>query len=130
MPAAFLFAAAMTVGGRAGADTLSQCDFSDASNIVFNGSASQVGDMLQLTTGNPDEDGSAYYATAIPWTAATSFHTAFQFQIITSDTEAEGLSFIIQDAGPTAVGSLVHGLGYDGITPKEQMEVDTSRAVR
>jgi hypothetical protein len=121
-------ALALTVSKSAFALGVSQCDFSNVDDLVLNGFADQSGSLLALTDSDFSESGSAYYATAIPWTGATSFHTTFQFQIDpVSGTDAEGLSFILQGSsdGSAALGGTSYKLGYSAIAPSLEVEFDT-----
>jgi hypothetical protein len=123
--AAVALAAISTSAATANATTFSQCDFSDTSSLALNGSAAQDGTLLQLTTADIHEAGTAYYGTAVAWTATTSFHTSFQFQIGGVTGEAEGISFILQDMGSDALGSDSSGIGYGGIDSSMEIEFDT-----
>jgi hypothetical protein len=117
------FATASLGARSANAVTLSYCDFSDTTGLVLNGTAAQNGALLALTDGGTDEAGTAFYGVTVPWTATTSFHTDFQFQI--GETVAEGLSFIIQNDGSSALGGDSYQIGYGGITPSVEVEFDT-----
>jgi Legume lectin domain len=123
--AALTLSFALTSARSAHALTLSHCDFSDVSDLALNGSAAQSGALLALTDGLGDEAGSAYCGVAVPWSATTSFHTDFQFQMVPDVTGAEGLSFIFQDVGATALGGDSYRLGYSAISPSVEVEFDT-----
>ena len=77
----------------------------------MNGNAALSGTSVQLTNGSPNQASSAYYATPVDITA---FTTDFDFTIGsgTSSTLGEGMAFVIQNAGPTALGGGGGGLGY------------------
>jgi hypothetical protein len=123
--AALAFALVTSSAARAGAVTIEQCDFSDTSSLVLNGSAAQSATLLALTDGGRYEAGSAYYGVAIPWSATTSFHTDFQFQMVPNTTGSEGLSFILQSEGTTALGGDSYQIGYGEISPSVEVEFDT-----
>jgi len=85
--------------------------FADAQGPVqFNGSTDLDDFRLQLTNGGLFEAGSAFYAKRVN---VQSFTTDFTFQL--SNPLADGITFVIQDVGPTALGSFGQALGYQGI---------------
>jgi hypothetical protein len=79
-----------------------------ATGLQFNGNATLNGTRLQLTdTTTGGESGSAF------WTAPVnvqSFTNNFTFQL--TNANADGYTFTIQNAGPTALGGLGGSLGY------------------
>ena len=82
-----------------------------ASSFDLNGGAAITsGGLLQLTDGGGDEGRSAWFATKVP---VQTFTTDFTFQLM--DAQADGFAFVIQNAGPTALGAAGGGLGYLGI---------------
>jgi hypothetical protein len=88
--------------------------FANTANLVCNGSAlvrtaSTFGNGVLLTDGGPNEAGSIYYAAP---QNVQAFTTDFTFDICCEVTEADGLTFTIQNDGPEAVGSVGGGLGY------------------
>jgi hypothetical protein len=78
--------------------------------MTLNGGASLNGTRLRLTDGKDDEARSAFFAYPVN---IEKFSTSFQFQI--TEPAADGFTFTIQGAGPTAVGGLGGSLGYLGI---------------
>jgi len=62
---------------------------------------------LRLTDGNSSEAGSAYYPSKVN---VQKFTNDFDFQL--TDATADGFTFVIQNAGKTALGTLGGGLGY------------------
>jgi sugar lactone lactonase YvrE len=85
-------------------------DFStgfSAGTIQLNGSAAFSGTSLELTDGQPNEAGSAFYKVPL---SAQGFSTDFTFQL--TDAAADGFTFTIQSDSPTALGSLGGSLGY------------------
>ncbi len=78
--------------------------------IQFNGSTYLDDFRLQLTDGGLNEAGSAFYATAVN---VQQFTTQFAFQL--SNPAADGITFTIQNNGPTALGGDGGALGYKGI---------------
>ena len=95
-------------------------NFGEGANIVPNGSASFTG-WLQLTNGGIDEAGSAFYATPVN---VQSFTTAFTFWLTNATADADGFTFTIQNAGPTALGSDGDLLGYSRIGQSVAVKFD------
>src|SRR5579862_9856238 len=85
-----------------------------ASALTLNGSAILNGSKLELTNGQPWEAASAFAASPVD---VTGFNAQFTFQLSAGTTTADGFTFTIQGAGPTALGSSGGGLGYgtDGV---------------
>jgi hypothetical protein len=85
----------------------------DTVNLISNGT-SMAGTALKLTTGATNSANSTYYATPV---GIKSFATDFDFAIAKATTPslADGFTFVIQNAGPNAVGGIGGWLGYGGI---------------
>jgi serine/threonine protein kinase len=98
--------------------------FTDAnsSNLQLNGSAEIVSRALRLTPIQPNIAGSAYSKQPIDPTQ--SFQTHFQF-FLHDGTRSDGISFIIQNSGPSALGESGGHLGYVGISSSIEVEFDT-----
>src|SRR5271154_3235843 len=98
--------------------SVSQIDFSNfasTTGLVTTGyGKSAVTDKKQLvlTDGNGGEGRSVYWATQV---GTQTFTTSFQFQIGAGAQTADGFTFLLQNKGPTALGSAGNGLGYAGI---------------
>jgi lectin family protein len=87
--------------------------FAGAAGLALNGSAAIVGTRLRLTDGGGDEAGSAFTTQRFK---ITKFHTKFRFQLTPgTDPTADGITFTIQNSGPTALGDAGGNLGYTGI---------------
>ena len=80
-----------------------------AAGMQLNGSAVLNGTRLRLT-GAPGQAGSAFFTAAVN---VQSFTTNFSIQL-TAPT-ADGMAFVIQNSGLTALGSAGGGLGFSGI---------------
>jgi len=80
--------------------------------MQFNGSTDLDDFRLQLTNGGLHESGSAFYTTPVN---IQSFTSDFTFQL--SNAVGDGITFTIQNVGPTALGTDAQGLGYAGINP-------------
>jgi len=98
-------------GGFAGAD------------LLQNGSARVVGDRLRLADG-PFQAGSAFAPT--PVELNRQFVTRFQFQVgdAPDGSYGDGLTFVLQGAGPDALGTAGGGLGYAGIPNSVAVKFD------
>lgn len=96
--------------------------FIDTVGLLFNGSASVnvENDQVVLTTGGEDQAGSIYYAAP---QNVQAFTTDFMFDIL-GDPRADGLTFTIQNAGPTAVGGIGGELGYKSIPESVAIKFD------
>ena len=88
-------------------------------NLILNGSASiqpggppPQGSELLLTPDTPGQRGCAFYAR--PFNSRESFVTSFSYRITPSATEphADGIAFVMQPLGTTALGDNGGGLGY------------------
>jgi len=88
----------------------------EAAGLSLNGGAAIAGTALELTNGGQNETSSAYYTTPVD---IDSFTTNFNLTIAPGSTStlADGLTFVIQNAGTTALGTGSGGLGF-AIIPK------------
>ncbi len=87
--------------------------------MQFNGSTDLDDFRLQLTNGGSFEAGSAFYATPVN---IQSFSTTFQLQL--SNPGADGMTFTIQNVGPSALGNSGGGLGYATIPNSVAIKFD------
>ena len=81
--------------------------FASSSGLSLNGSASLSAATLELTNGGLGEAGSAFFSAPVN---IQSFETEFFFQL--TNAVADGLTFTIQNEGPSALGHAGGGLGY------------------
>ncbi len=94
--------------------------FAASRNVMFfNGSTTLDDSRLQLTDGGSDEESTAWYMTPVN---IQSFTTDFTFQL--SNPAADGMTFAIQNLGPTALGIYGPGLGYQYITKSVAVKFD------
>jgi hypothetical protein len=98
----------------------------DEGPIQFNGSTTLNGPRLQLTNGLTYEIASAFSAAPVN---IESFTTNFEFQLSGTDLDtppylADGITFTIQNAGATALGTKGGGLGYAGIGKSVAIKFD------
>jgi hypothetical protein len=80
-----------------------------STDLALNGSAVLNGTKLRLTNGGKDEAGSGFYTLPL---SVQSFTTNFSFQL--TNPNADGIAFVIQNVGTTALGPMGDGLGYGG----------------
>jgi Legume lectin domain/Chitobiase/beta-hexosaminidase C-terminal domain len=94
-----------------------------AGGLTVNGGAALNGTRLRLTDGGQFEARSAFFSTPVN---VAQFNTSFQFQL--TNASADGFTFTIQDAGPTAIApaSPPNGgdLGYKGIPTSLAVKFD------
>jgi hypothetical protein len=95
------------------------------SSMTFNGSTGLDDTRLQLTDGGQNEAGSAFFNVA---QNIQSFTTDFAFQL--SNPVGDGITFTIQNAGPTALGPNGGGLGYGPAAPGGTGGIPTSVAIK
>jgi hypothetical protein len=81
--------------------------FPSATGLQLNSVTKVNANSLEITNGGTYEAGSAFYTTPVN---IQSFTTNFTFQL--SNAAADGFTFTIQGAGPTAVGGYGGSLGY------------------
>ncbi len=75
--------------------------------LQLNGKATVSGTRLRLTDGGANEASSAFFSTGVN---VQSFSTSFSFQL--TSASADGMAFVIQNNGVTALGPGGGGLGY------------------
>jgi hypothetical protein len=81
--------------------------FPSATGLQLNSATKVNANSLELTNGGTYEAGSAFWTTPVN---IQSFTTNFTFQL--SSATADGFTFTIQNAGPTAIGGYGGSLGY------------------
>ena len=91
----------------------------DGVGLTLNGGAALNGTRLRLTDGNADEARSAFYTVPVN---VQQFTTSFEFQL--TNPNADGFTFTIQEAGPTALGDSGGGLGYAGMHTSAAVKFD------
>jgi Legume lectin domain len=93
--------------------------FLDGSQLNLNGVTGLSGSALELTNGGKQEAGSAFFTTPVN---IQSFTADFTFRL--SNPSADGMTFTIENVGPTALGSPGGGLGYAGIGKSVAVKFD------
>lgn len=87
--------------------------FSSSVGLSLVSSATVTGNLLQLTTpGVAASQGAAWFATPV---AIGEFTTDFNFQLL--NAKGGGITFVIQNAGRSAIGPGGSGLGYGASQP-------------
>jgi hypothetical protein len=88
------------------------------------GGTTRDGDALRLTTTALDQAGAAWYPD--PVAVADGFTAEFSYQVgaITAGG-GDGLAFVIQSEGASALGSAGEGIGYAGLPNSLALELDT-----
>jgi len=94
-----------------GSGTVSFGNGFTSSNLALNGFAKLSGSRLRLTDGGATEAGTAFYASTLN---VQSFVTDFSFQL--ANPNGDGMAFVIQNAGKTALGATGGALGYGPAT--------------
>lgn len=94
-----------------------------AAQFSFNGAPAMIAaGNLQITNGGTGQAASAYFKTAVD---VTSFTTQFDFQITGgTNPTADGMTFVLQNIGLTAVGAAGGGLGYNSIAKSVAVKFD------
>ena len=92
-----------------------------SAGLQLNGTATMNGSRLRLTDGGQGEAGTAWFKTKVN---VQAFTQDFSFQL--TDPHADGITFTIQNAGPTALGGSGGYLGYAPITPSVAIKFDLS----
>ncbi len=122
------------VGENAGATTFSYPDFSNTSELVINGDAASLstadGNVIRLSPALAEQSGSFFTQNAVN---VTTFSTSFTFRITnpggigdsTGEVGADGLVFVVQPIGNTALGLNGLGMGYGNLSPSLAVEFDT-----
>lgn len=106
--------------------TISYQSFASVDGMSFAGSAKQDAEAISLTRKTEAmQAGAAWFEERQP--VADGFETTFLFQIdhISRWTIGDGFAFVIQNAGPRAVGEGADGIGYKNIPFSLAVEFDT-----
>lgn len=117
--AMFLAAAAVP----ALAQSFNYADFAAPANLQANPSATypNAGNNLQLTDQTNNIAGSAYHTNLVD---ITTFRTTFVFQLTSAGTPADGITFLVQNAGLAALGGTGGAMGYAGIATSVAVKFD------
>ena len=115
--------------------TFTFSDFSNPTGLTLVGNAALAANRLRLTPAEENRVGAAWLTNRVD--VQGGFTTSFQFQMTgrggyTPDWEpgvanngADGFTFVIQNAGQSAMGLYASGIGYYGIANSLAIEFDT-----
>ncbi len=133
--AALLLVAA---SARLAAQPVVQPNFSSTSGLTLNSSATAnstvtgEGTVVRLVAGGTNDSGSVF--TSAPVSVGSGFSTTFSFRISSpggasdgTGVGADGLAFVLQRIGSTALGGTGEGIGYSGLSSSVAVEFDTWR---
>jgi hypothetical protein len=106
-------------------------DFSSSAGLTLNGvaTAPATGNVLRLTATNTfNAAGTAWFNTKQD--VQFGFDTTFQFRIspgtsFSTQSSADGFTFMIQNSGLNEIGAAGDGIGYGGIANSVAIEFDT-----
>lgn len=119
---------------KATADVITYPDFSSTNGLVVNGNAAAVssvdGSVIRLVPALSVQVGSFYTEQKLN---VTAFSTLFEFRLTdpggiadaAGQTGADGIVFVVQSVGNTALGETGGGQGYFGIASSVGVEFDT-----
>jgi fibronectin type 3 domain-containing protein len=93
--------------------------FASTWGLTLNGTTRISGTRLRLTNGGKNEAASAFTNNTV---SVAKFNTQFSFQL--SHPNADGIAFVIQSFGATALGATGGGLGYQGIGSSVAIKFD------
>jgi len=110
---------------QSGSPTINFASGFTSTGLQFNGHTKLNGTRLQLTDGGQAEASSAWFTTPVN---VQTFTNDFTFQFI--NASSDGMTFAIQNAGPTALGPSGGGLGYGAPLPTSPPGIPTSVAVK
>jgi hypothetical protein len=107
-------------GGGGGTSTINFASGFSGTGMQFNGNANLAGNRLQLSDTSANyEDSSAFWNQKV---AVQRFTNDFTFQI--TNPGADGITFAIQGAAPTALGAVGGSLGYAGMVNSVAVKFD------
>ena len=115
-----------------GTEAFSFPKFNDRTNLRLNGVTNLVDKYIRLTNAEMNRVGALWYSSQVP--LANGFSTEFAFRFTYGNNYqcddgslpgADGIAFVIQNAGIDALGFYGGGIGYDGIFNSLAVEFDT-----
>jgi hypothetical protein len=105
--------AALLIAGVVDAAAIDFRDFGSLTQLSIVGAARQEGRVLRLTPARFDVAGAAWFRDKQP--VSGGFESVFQFRLTAQGGlggGADGLAFVLQNSGPTALGGLGSGGGF------------------
>lgn len=95
-----------------------------AQTYFTNGTARATGgSCYRLTDAKNNQNGSVWYADKIDLTKPLDLE--FNLNFGTNDAGADGIVFVMQTVGTSALGNLGGGIGFEGFSPSLGIEFDT-----
>ncbi|MCY1140029.1 L-type lectin-domain containing protein [Actinoplanes sp. Pm04-4] len=98
-------------------------DRNGAADLILSSGDKVRQKILRLTPGGYRQSGSAWATSKLDVTR--SFESEFKLYLHHFRPGADGVAFVVQTAGPRALGGWGGGLGYRGIKPSLAVEFDT-----
>ena len=114
-----LLAASSFLAGTANGDILFN-DFNSITGLTLVGDAAKIGNRLRVAPAFANQAGAAWFDTR--QNVTDPFTTEFRFDLSTAG--ADGLVFVIQREGLSAIGGSGEQLGYHGIQNSIAVELD------
>ena len=105
--------------GSGGGTAINYGEGFSSGDLVLNGRATLNNSRLRLTDGGQGETASAWYTTKVNIQAFTQ---DFSFQL--TNAQGDGMTFTIQNVGPTALGRGGQWLGYSSIPASVAIKFD------
>jgi hypothetical protein len=112
--------------GRAGeyrAGDIVYEDFGVPTNLALVGACSVAGVTMRLVPASANQKGAVWYRYRVPVGDGDGFDTHFTFRL--HPDGAHGFAFVLQDVGPSALGSHGSNIGYSGLVRSLAVEFDT-----
>ncbi len=99
--------------------------FSSTAGLSLLGTGTATQNLIQLTLASVAGKGAVWFTTPV---AISAFTTDFNFQLLSA--KADGLTFVIQNAGVSALGPGASGLGYGASAPGGTGGIGRSVAIK
>lgn len=121
--------ALLALAAPATAASFSYPSFATTAGLTLSAGAVQEGNLLRLTTAEPNKSGRVFRSEAInpQESFATSFALAMHDStccVVGTLKPADGMAFVLQNKGPTTGEGTGGSLGYGGIAPSVAVEFD------
>ena len=104
--------------------------FMSSAGLQLNGGSTVSGTRLRITNGGVNQARSAFWTSPV---SVQSFTTDFTFQQAPGTTAipmGDGFTFVLQNAGPTALGPMGGALGYGDLAGNTAASIPSSIAIK
>lgn len=104
--------------------------FTSSAGLQLNGGSTVSGTRLRITNGGVNQARSVFWTSPV---SVQSFTTDFTFQQAPGTTSilmGDGFTFVLQNAGPTALGPLGGALGYGDLAGNTAASIPSSIAIK